>query len=145
MERNNVFPLPNNKKCISVLENFQRINKIIPEDQNPLTVGPHTEVLAALKLMRKNNFSQLPVVLKDQVIGVFSYRSFSQNLAKFINTPIKIETLKVDDFLEVPEYKSVQDEFKDVIDVLNNKDVVLIGNDLPPENGSNYYIRILGG
>lgn len=131
MELNNIYVIPEtNSKSYSVLENFQRINKVIPDEQELITIEPRTEVLKAFKLMKKYNYSQLPVVLNDEVLGIFSYRSFAQNLSKLIKTEnekIEISTLIVENFIEKLEFKSVQDEFKDVINILNKDDAVLIG------------------
>jgi predicted transcriptional regulator len=62
-------------------ELFHRINRIIPTDQVVLTMPPNCRVREAVALMRKHGYSQVPVVKNNEVLGVFSFRSFAQEAA----------------------------------------------------------------
>jgi predicted transcriptional regulator len=62
-------------------ELFHRINRIIPANQVVLTVPPSCRVREAVALMREHGYSQIPVVENNEVLGVFSYRSFAQDAA----------------------------------------------------------------
>src|SRR5207245_11150884 len=86
-------------------ELLHRINRIIPQDQVVLTVRPKDRVREAVALMRKNGFSQLPVVEKGEVLGVFSFRSFAQeaagvSLEEWTKQKCAPGDLPVDEFLE---------------------------------------------
>jgi CBS domain-containing protein len=59
---------------------FHRINRIIPENQHLLVIPPDTSVPEAVILMHSHGYSQVPVVAGGEVLGVFSYRSFSERL-----------------------------------------------------------------
>src|SRR5947209_5067305 len=62
---------------------FQRLNSIIPEDQQLVILPSDTSVLAALELMKKNGYSQIPIEAGKEIIGVFSYRSFALGAVGF--------------------------------------------------------------
>src|ERR1700674_4457494 len=62
-------------------ELFHRINRIIPVEQSVLTIPPQTPVRNAIELMREHGYSQIPVVDKSEVLGVFSFRSFAKGAA----------------------------------------------------------------
>src|SRR6266849_1579809 len=64
-----------------VTELFHRINRIIPESQELLTIPPEMTVREAIPLLRKHGYSQVPVVTGGEVLGVFSYRSFAHKAA----------------------------------------------------------------
>jgi CBS-domain-containing membrane protein len=65
-----------------VSELFHRINRIIPQDQEILTIPPNCRVRDAVALMREHGYSQLPVVESGEVLGAFSFRSFAQEAAR---------------------------------------------------------------
>jgi hypothetical protein len=67
-------------RCVTGL--FHRLNSVLPIDQILISVLPETPVHEALALLGKHGFSQLPVIVGQQVLGLFSYRSFSQALIK---------------------------------------------------------------
>ena len=112
----------------SVLDNFHRILNIIPEEQSILHITPDTTLVQAFKIMKGNNFSQLPVVLKGEVLGVFSYRSFAQIFSKINHSVTKFENLIVENFLEKLQYKTIHQSFEELITILNSDDAVLIGD-----------------
>src|SRR5437660_12407098 len=62
-------------------ELFHRINRIIPQNQSLLTVPPGCLARDAVALMRQHGYSQVPVVDNGEVLGVFSFRSFSRHAA----------------------------------------------------------------
>jgi len=47
-----------------------KIKDIIPKKQKVITIGPETYIETAAKLMRKNRISGLPVIDKDQLVGI---------------------------------------------------------------------------
>ena len=117
-------------------ELFHRINRIIPENQRLLTVPPSCPVRDAIELMRKQWFSQLPVVDGDQVLGVFSYRSFALKAARaklddFNREKCAPGDLRVDDFMEAFDFARVTEEMSQVFNTMERDNGVLIGT---PEN-----------
>src|SRR5688572_4326023 len=74
-------PLPDIPEFQFVSELFHRVNRVIPLDQEVVSIGPNTAVKEAVRLMQEHGFSQLPVMEGKEVLGVFSYRSFGRALA----------------------------------------------------------------
>ena len=48
---------------------------------DPMTVGPETRVVDALRRMLKGGFRHLPVVADGHVVGVVSLRDLARSLA----------------------------------------------------------------
>jgi predicted transcriptional regulator len=116
-----------------VSELFHRINRIIPEKQHLLVIAPDTSVRDAVSLMHKHGYSQVPVVAGGEVLGVFSYRSFSQNAAAlrlhdWTQQKCAPGDLSVDEFLEPFEFARVTDEMRHVFDAMDRDNGVLIGS-----------------
>jgi CBS domain-containing protein len=110
---------------------FQRLNRIIPEDQELYCLPSNTVVQEALEKLKQTGFSQMPILHGEEVIGVFSYRSFALGALQFEDERTNVLTLTVDEFLEKLPYKSLDDPFEDVIDDLDRLDAVLVGT---PQN-----------
>ena len=72
----------------SLAEYFHRVVSVIPAGQSILSVSPDTTVAKAIKLMRAHDYSQVPVLAGEAVLGVFSYRSLVTNLLKHPDSPI---------------------------------------------------------
>jgi len=62
---------------VSLTAVFHRLNSVLPDNQRMVTVPPETKTSEALQVMRQHGFSQLPVIVGDEVLGLFSYRSFA--------------------------------------------------------------------
>ncbi len=117
-------------------ELFHRINRIIPQNQTMLTIPPTCRVREAVGLMRKHGYSQVPVVESGEVLGVFSFRSFSQEAAsatleEWTKQKCAPGDLTVDEFLERFEFARVTEEMSRVFDAMDRDNGVLIGT---PEN-----------
>jgi predicted transcriptional regulator len=113
-------------------ELFHRINRIIPTDQVVLTVPPNCRVREAVTLMRAHGYSQVPVIENNEVLGVFSFRSFAQDAASAtLEDWQKQRTapgdLPVDEFLEQFEFARVTEEMKRAFDAMDRDNGVLIG------------------
>ena len=108
-------------------ELFHMVNRILPEDQSVRSVPPDTTAKNALGLMQEHWFSQLPVVEKNSVLGMFSYRAFALEVAKS-DPKLDVNSLPVEDFLEhdKPEYARLSDEFRGLISTLDEKDSVVV-------------------
>ena len=114
-------------------ELFHMVNRILPEDQLIISVPPDTLAGDALKIMKEHGFSQLPVVERDSVLGLFSYRAFALEIANSSDPKLDAISLPVEEFLEhdKPEYARLSDEFRGLITTLDMKDSVLVSG---PEN-----------
>jgi CBS domain-containing protein len=115
-----------------VSELFHRINRIIPENQDLLTISPDTAVRDAIALLRKHGYSQVPVVAGGEVLGVFSYRSFAQKAAASTLQEIAQQKwvpgdLAVEECMERFEFARVTEEMRQVFDAMDRDNGVLIG------------------
>jgi len=81
-----------------------------------------------LELMKQNGFSQIPISGGHEIIGVFSYRSFSLGALHFEDDRTNVFKLSVAEFLEDLPFRSVKDAFDDVIDDVEEYDAVLVGS-----------------
>jgi CBS domain-containing protein len=106
---------------------FQRLNRIVPEDQELQVLPSSTLVREALTKMKQHRFSQMPVSHGIEIIGVFSYRSFSLAVLRFEDEQTNVLHLRVADCLENLPYKVLNDPFEDVIDDLDRWDAVVVG------------------
>jgi len=119
---------PPDPEPTSVTRLFHRVARLLPDKQQVLKIPPDVKVSEALALMEENNYSQLPIVEGDSVLGVFSYRSFTLELAKMETTASKILDLPVDEFIEKPIFAGLTDEFSALLDQLESNNVVLVGH-----------------
>jgi predicted transcriptional regulator len=110
------------------LKLFHMVNRILPEGQVIVRVPPETLVCDALALMKEHGYSQLPVTQGNSVLGVFTFRAFALEVAQIGNAKVDIQSLSVEEFLdhEKPVYANLTDEFKNLIEVLDEKDYVVV-------------------
>jgi predicted transcriptional regulator len=113
-------------------ELFHRINRVIPDNQELLTIPPTHLVRDAIQLMLEHGYSQIPVVHDGDVLGVFSYRSLAKEAANMTLRELTSQRcapgdLPVDEFLEPFEFARVTQEMNHVFDVLDRDNAVLIG------------------
>lgn len=113
----------------SLKELFHLIKKVLPEAQELVTFSPETTVAEALEVMCKRNFSQVPVVAGDQVLGVFSYRSLAQRIARLPQNELNILSLRVEEFLEDLNFAQITDELTGLLKEFDLKDAVLVGSE----------------
>lgn len=116
-----------------VSELFHRINRIIPENQCLLRIPPEITAREAISLLQKHGYSQAPVVLGDQVLGVFSHRSFARKAAESTCQEISQQKcapgdLQADECLEQFEFARVTEEMRQVFDAMDRDSGVLIGS-----------------
>lgn len=112
---------------------FHRINRVLPEDQKPLTVAPNTLAREAIALMVAHGYSQLPVLSGSAVVlGVFSYRSFASKAAQETLQSLQTDRcapgdLPVDEFLEEFQFARVSADLPSVFTSMDADNGVLIG------------------
>jgi CBS domain-containing protein len=112
----------------SIVELFHMVESLIPARQRVLTVAPDTSVGEAIGKMKEQNFSQLPVVSGNAVLGVFSYRSLAHTLLQLGPIDTDFSTLPVDEFMEVFTFVQPIDKWESILEILNRADAVLVGN-----------------
>lgn len=116
---------------MSITELFHRINRLLPDDQEVLTVPGEMLASEALQIMRQHDYSQLPVAVGAEVLGLFSYRSFSEAViadgACRGNAKIDLGDLTVEECIEKAEFARVTDEFNYWFHTLDKRDAVLVG------------------
>jgi CBS domain-containing protein len=110
-----------------VTELFHRVNKLLPEAQELLTVSPDTSAGDALELMLAHNYSQLPVVSGNQVLGTFTFRSFARGALDVRTERTDPLDLPVDEFVEQATTVHVTSELNSVFDALDADGAVLVG------------------
>lgn len=112
-----------------LVADFHNVESLVPVDQELLAVPPELRVSEALKLMQSHHYSQLPVVVGDAVLGVFSYRSFSSKaIARRMGTDEQLGDLPVEDFLDDFEYVHSSQDWSRVLDYLNRDDGFFVGH-----------------
>lgn len=116
----------------SVTDLFHRLNSVLPIDQQIVSVAPDQLAVDALNIMKEHRFSQLPVVVGREVLGLFSYRSFASAVVKLAENSPKNQRLNplellVDECLEKPTFARVTDEFAEWFDFIDRSDAVLVG------------------
>ncbi len=110
-------------------EAFHRVNSLIPDEQQLVTITPETLVSDAFMIMNERNFSQLPVVQGHRVLGVFSYRSFAKESIKLNKGKEQLLVLSVDELMDLrPIYGHVHEDMGRILEKLEGNDAVLIGN-----------------
>ncbi len=125
---------PPTSDTLSVTELFHRVNSVIPEEQVLLTLAPEAPVADALDLLAQHGFSQAPVVVGREVLGLFSYQTFSRAVIGYGQEATKSRKfdpleLTVEDCMETkPPFARVTDEFVDWFDTLDRCDSVLVGS-----------------
>jgi predicted transcriptional regulator len=112
----------------SLKDLFHLVSRVLPDNQEIITFPPTKRVGEALEMMRKGNFSQVPIVVGNEVLGVFSYRSFSKKVMKLPEKErIDLPSLPVEEFIEDLRFVQITDDLATLLDELEIKDAVLIG------------------
>lgn len=118
----------------SVTELFHRVNSVIPDQQLLITLDPEMPVSEALSLLQHHGFTQAPVTAGREVLGLFSFRTFSQAVIALSGTASKNRKfdaleLTVEECMEAkPAFARVTDEFSEWFEALDRNDAVLVGS-----------------
>ena len=107
---------------------FHRVNNVLPEDQEPLFISYNTPVSNALSLMEENNYSQLIVTTGEEVLGVFSYKSFASKLPEILVDKIDLNTFPVGEFIEQIEFIHIFEDIAKTLETIDKRDVIFIGS-----------------
>jgi CBS domain-containing protein len=112
----------------SLTELFHLVQSLIPKGQKLVTASRDMTVAEAIRLMQKHNYSQLPVVAGDAVLGVFSFRSLAAHLLKMGQIKEHFGDLPVDEFVEHFHFVQPSDNWESTLAYLNSDDGVLVGH-----------------
>ena len=132
----------------SLAELFHLVKSLIPDGQVVERVERHKTVAEAIALMRQYNYTQLPVVSGNAVLGVFSYRSLVSRLLELASVPKDFASLPVEEFTEEYQYVQPSQNWESILGHLNRDDAVLVGHRddlqgiLTPVDGLNYLHEI---
>jgi predicted transcriptional regulator len=93
-----------------------------------VAVNHNESVEHAIRLMLKENYSQLPVMKGDKAVGVISYESLAKTVFNFTESKSKPPTkFRAKSFMErISKIFSVEDDVMDLMSVLAEKSYVLI-------------------
>jgi predicted transcriptional regulator len=91
-----------------------------------VTVNPNESVDNAIRLMLKEEYSQLPVVKRDKVVGVLSYESLAQTVLSYTESKSKPKFRAKDFMGKVSKIFSVEDDVINLLNTLAEKSYVLI-------------------
>ncbi len=112
---------------------FHLINRVMPEEQELVSVSSETLVADALSIMSDRDFNQLPVIEGEEVLGVFSHRSFAEGLKKLPSSVTKKAfdplALPVEEFTEKLRFVHINDELATLFDEFDLKNAVLVGSE----------------
>lgn len=114
-----------NDPLVPPLALFHRVNSLVPDRQDLCTVEPDTSIRDALEVMKATDFSQVPVVAGDEVLGLFSYRSLAQGVANASGNFLDHE---VEDFAAEPAFARITDELHEIVPELDRDGAVLVGD-----------------
>lgn len=110
-------------------ESFHYVGSLLPDDQEVLTVKPQQTAGEALRVMSENHFSQLPIVARGRVLGVFSYRSFAEGVQRLGSDPkVNVLDLEVMELKERIPFAMPTDAVDSLLETLSEFDMVLIGS-----------------
>lgn len=115
-------------KEYSLRDLFHSVKQILPEQQDLVVFHSEKPVVEALALMRERNFSQVPVVEGNTVLGVFSYRSFAEGVARLLKIVRNPLALPVEEFTEDLKFAQITDELDMLLDEFDLKDAMLVGS-----------------
>jgi CBS domain-containing protein len=115
----------------SITDLFYQVIRLIPTLQQLSTIPHDMTVAAALEIMEEKGYSQIPVKTWDEVIGVFSYRSFCRKIMEMRDdlSPYEdIGGLEVEEFVERHRYVNEDDNWESILSYISSDNSVLVGN-----------------
>ena len=103
---------------------------LLKEEEKPMlaTVNHNESVENAIRLMLTEEYSQLPVMKGDKVVGVISYESLAKTVFNFAKSKSKLPAkVRAKDCMEkVTKIFSVEDDIIDLLSTLAAKSYVLV-------------------
>jgi len=122
-------PTPESGQPPSPFHVLYQVNDLVPEGQQLQSIPPDLRSSDALKLMSELGYSQLPVILNGEVVGVFSHRSFADGVLDLEGeNKLRAEELPVSDFLEQLTFSEPGADADGILDRLDADNAVLVGS-----------------
>jgi CBS domain-containing protein len=115
----------------SITDLFYQVIRLIPSLQQLSTIPHDMTVAEALEIMETMGYSQLPVKAWDEVIGVFSYRSFCRRMMEMrddMDPDEDIGGIEVEEFVERHRYVNEDDNWESILSFISSDNSVLVGN-----------------
>ena len=114
----------------SIVAAFHRAGSLIPKDQKLIAIKKDTKVAEALRIMKDDNYSQLPVMAGQTVLGIFSYRSFALEAARRQRSQRNtvLSDLPVEEFMEDFPYIAASEDWTKIQRQLDEKDGFFVGH-----------------
>jgi CBS domain-containing protein len=108
---------------------FHVIDHALTQYKRVITVNPEMQARDAIRLLTEHQYSQVPVVDRNKVTGLFSYRSFSLAVVNAFDVPgrHRADGLSVWECIETPAYVQATDEFQRLLTDVDRHDAVLVG------------------
>lgn len=115
----------------SITELFYLVKSLVPPFQQLSTIPHDMYVMDAIKFMQNKGYSQLPVMSWDDMIGVFSYRSFCKAVLDLDEELEPNETygeMTVGEFVDQHRFVDIDDNWESILRHLDRDGSVLVGN-----------------
>lgn len=113
-----------------IAELFHRVGKLLPDEPDVISILPTDSVQKSIKLLQQNGVSHVPVVLHDEVLGVFSYDSFTRHVMSTVSDGFDATSMPVEEMMEyvTPQhFVSVKDELQAAIELVDRHGFALVG------------------
>ena len=103
------------------------IGRALTQYKDVVTVTPEMQARDAIRLLTEHQYSQVPVVDRNKIAGLFSYRSFSLAVVNAFDVPgrHRADGLSVWECIETPAYVQGTDEFQRLLADINRNEAVL--------------------
>ena len=111
------------------LLDIQRFLNLIREGKPDLvTIDCNDSVDKAIELMLRKEYSQLPVMKGDKMIGVISYEALAKNVFNYAETKAKAPSkFRVRDFMDkVSKTFNIEDDAATILDTLAERSFAFI-------------------
>jgi len=121
---------------------FHRVNSVIPEAQERVTVAPSTTAGEALAPLAQHRFSQVPVVRGGEVLGSFSYRSFARGAVE-LHPQVHgaLEEVPAEEFMEALDIAHATEELASIFDALTATTPCWSGRQMTCKRSSRQWTR----
>jgi CBS domain-containing protein len=126
----------------SITELFYLVKSLVPPFQQLSTIPHDMPVMEAIKFMQDMGYSQLPVMSWDEMLGVFSYRSFCKAIVELDEELEPNETygdMTVGEFINQHRFVDYDDNWESILRHLDKDGSVLVGNRDDPRGLLTYH------
>jgi CBS domain-containing protein len=110
---------------------FHRVWSVVPERQELVEASPDDTAGDALARMAEHDYSQLPVRVGQQVLGVFSYRSFARRAPQQVEAMRRtgLRDMPIDGLTDRAVFVSPYAELPELFDIFDTEEAVFVGDE----------------